>query len=69
MSITPMQRQQQLQQFQLEANYLQKCVHPHIAKIYEWFTENDTAYMVMELLVGKSLDKILLETGPKPIII
>lgn len=64
MSITPMQRQQQLQQFQLEANYLQKCVHPHIAKIYEWFTENDTAYMVMELLVGKSLDKILLETGP-----
>ncbi|MFN7660648.1 MAG: serine/threonine protein kinase, partial [Dolichospermum sp.] len=53
----------QLQQFQVEANYLQKCVHPHIVRIYEWFTENDTAYMIMELLVGKSLDKILLETG------
>ncbi|MDB9536062.1 protein kinase [Dolichospermum planctonicum CS-1226] len=63
MSITPVQRQQQLQQFQVEANYLQKCVHPHIVRIYEWFTENDTAYMIMELLVGKSLDKILLETG------
>jgi tetratricopeptide (TPR) repeat protein len=63
MSITPVQRQQQLQQFQVEAHYLQKCVHPHIVRIYEWFTENDTAYMIMELLVGKSLDKILLETG------
>ena len=63
MSITPMQRQQQLQQFQIEASFLQKCVHPHIAKIYEWFIENNTAYMIMELLVGKSLDKILAEEG------
>lgn len=63
MSITPVQRQQQLQKFQIEANYLQKCVHPNIAKIYEYFLENNTAYMIMELLVGKSLDQILATEG------
>ncbi|MDD1425770.1 inactive serine/threonine-protein kinase VRK3, partial [Dolichospermum sp. ST_sed9] len=63
MSITPIQRQQQLQKFQIEASFLQKCVHPHIAKIYDWVAENNTAYMIMELLVGKSLDKILAEEG------
>ncbi|BAZ88999.1 serine/threonine protein kinase [Raphidiopsis curvata NIES-932] len=62
-SITPAQRLEQLQQFQSEANYLQQCKHPHIAEIYEYFPENNTAYMVMELLNGKSLDKILLQEG------
>ncbi|MBE9236702.1 protein kinase [Anabaena aphanizomenioides LEGE 00250] len=63
MSITPVQRQEQLQRFQIEANYLQQCVHPNIAKIYEYFLENNTAYMIMELLVGKSLDQILATEG------
>ncbi|OHY41688.1 serine/threonine protein kinase [Cylindrospermopsis raciborskii CS-508] len=62
-SITPAQRLEQLQKFQWEANYLQQCKHPHIAEIYEYFPENNTAYMVMELLNGKSLDKILLQEG------
>lgn len=60
-SITPAQRKQQLTKFQLEASYLQQCVHPNIVKVYEWFEENNTAYLVMELLTGKSLDKILKE--------
>lgn len=62
-STTPVQRKQQLTKFQLEASYLQQCVHPNIVKVYEWFEENNTAYLVMELLTGKSLDKILKEEG------
>lgn len=62
-SITPTMRQKQITEFQNEASNLQKCVHPHIVQVYDWFEENDTAYMVMELLSGKSLDKILKEEG------
>jgi eukaryotic-like serine/threonine-protein kinase len=62
-SITPAQCLEQLQKFQLEANYLQRCKHPNIAETYEYFPENNTAYMIMELLVGKSLDKILMTEG------
>lgn len=62
-SIKPQDKHKQLQKFQEEASNLQKCIHPHIVKVYDWFLENDTAYMVMELLSGKSLDKILSEEG------
>jgi serine/threonine protein kinase len=54
-SVTPQVKQQQLSKFQLEANYLSKCVHPNIAKVYEWFEENNTAYIIMEFISGKSL--------------
>ena len=62
-SIAPVDRQKQITEFQTEASNVQKCVHPNIVKVYDWFPENDTAYMVMELLSGKSLDKILKEEG------
>ncbi|NET72241.1 MAG: protein kinase [Sphaerospermopsis sp. SIO1G2] len=62
-SIAPVDRQKQLTEFQTEASNVQKCSHPHIVKVYDWFTENDTAYIVMELLSGQSLDKILKNEG------
>ena len=62
-SITPIQRQQQLKKFQLEASYLHQCVHPNIVRVYEWFEENNTAYLVMELLSGKSLQDMLEKEG------
>ena len=65
-SITPLQKNQQIKKFQLEASYLSQCAHPNIVKIYEWFEENNTAYLVMELLSGKSLQDILEEEGPLP---
>lgn len=61
-SISPAQRQQQIKKFQLEASYLQQCDHEHIVKVYEWFEENGTAYMVMEFVQGKGLDKLLKES-------
>jgi len=62
-SISPTERQNQINKFQEEASNVQKCIHPNIVKVYDWFAENDTAYMVMNLLSGKSLDKILKEEG------
>lgn len=63
-SITPQIKQQQLSKFQIEANYLSRCVHPNIAKVYDWFEENDSAYIVMEFISGKSLYQVWNEEKP-----
>ncbi|MCC3582695.1 protein kinase [Microcoleus sp. PH2017_30_WIL_O_A] len=63
-SISPQIKQQQLSKFQLEANYLSRCVHPNIAKVYDWFEENDSAYIVMEFISGKSLYQVWNEEKP-----
>jgi eukaryotic-like serine/threonine-protein kinase len=62
-SITPQQKLQQLSKFKLEASNQQKCSHPNIAQIYDWFDENQTSYIVMEFIDGNSLSKILKEQG------
>jgi serine/threonine protein kinase len=63
-SITPQSKQQQLSKFQLEANYLSRCVHRNIAKVYDWFEENNTAYIIMEFISGKSLYQVWKEENP-----
>lgn len=62
-SIAPIDRQRQLKKFLLEGEYLSKCNHPNIPKVYDWFEENNTAYIIMEFIAGKSLYKILQEEG------
>lgn len=62
-SITPQQKFQQLSKFKLEASHQQKCHHPNIAKVYDWFDENETCYIVMEFITGKSLFRIFQEEG------
>jgi len=65
-SITPEERTQQIRKFKLEAYYQSKCNHPNVAKVYDWFEENSTAYIVMAFIPGKSLLKVLKEGGPLP---
>ena len=60
-TITPQNRQWQLRKFATEAQFIAKCSHPSIVKVYDWFEENNTAYMVMGLVVGKPLSRILEE--------
>jgi len=62
-SITPVVRQQQIKNFQREAEYLSKCLHSNIPRVYEWFEENNTAYIIMEFIPGLSLGEILKEEG------
>ena len=62
-TITPKDRQWQLKKFASEAQYVAQCSHPSIVKVYDWFEENNTAYMTMALVEGKPLSNILKEEG------
>jgi eukaryotic-like serine/threonine-protein kinase len=62
-SISPQHKSQQLSKFKLEASNQQNCDHPNIAQVYDWFDENDTCYIVMEFIQGKSLLSILESRG------
>lgn len=62
-TITPQNRKWQLKKFATEARYISQCSHPSIVKVYDWFEENNTAYMTMALVSGKTLSKILQEEG------
>jgi serine/threonine protein kinase len=47
-----------------EARILARFDHPAIVDVYGTFAENNTAYMVMELLRGRTLGQIIEESGP-----
>jgi len=49
-----------------EARVLARFNIPGIVRVYTSFTENNTAYMVMELLRGKTLAGVLKERGALP---
>jgi serine/threonine protein kinase len=51
------------QRFMEEARLLANLNHPGIVKVYDFFEENNTAYMIMELLKGKSLRQLIEEKG------
>lgn len=65
-SIAPMNRQEQIQKFAGEAQSLSRCVHFNVVKVYDWFEENNTAYIVMTFIKGKPLSKILETEGSLP---
>ncbi len=65
-SINTKTQQQQIQKFKAEAESLQKCIHPNIVRVINWFEAHNTAYLVMEFVSGKSLSKILKEQGKLP---
>lgn len=64
-SILPHDRKAQIKKFMKEAENIYACsqphFHPHIVQVYEWFSTNNTAYIVMEFLSGKSLYDLLKE--------
>ena len=60
-SISPQEKAQQIHSFLVEAANQYQCQHSNIAKVYDYFEENNTAYIVLEFVAGKSLLKILEE--------
>src|SRR5579863_9589416 len=55
--------------FEHEANLLSKLIHPNLPRIYEYFTENDRSYLVMDFIEGETLEDYLEKHngGPLPI--
>ena len=60
-SVSPQEKVQQIHSFLVEAANQYQCQHSNIAKVYDYFEENNTAYIVLEFVTGKSLLKILEE--------
>ena len=52
--------------FQEQARVLTQLRHPNIVRVSQFFQENATAYLVMELLVGQTLLDIVGERGALP---
>ena len=48
-----------LQRFMGEGRILAKLNHPYVVRVHDMFEQNDTAYMVMDLVKGKTLQLIL----------
>ncbi len=52
--------------FNREALLLSKLDHPHIAKVYDHFVENEHHYEVIEYIDGLDLRRFVKERGPQP---
>lgn len=52
--------------FQREANILATLTHPAIPKIYDFFDQNDRAYLIMEYINGSDLEQLLVKTKKLP---
>ena len=55
--------------FEREANLLSKLIHPNLPRIYEYFTEDDRSYLVMDFIEGETLEDYLEQHngGPLPV--
>ncbi|NJL99930.1 MAG: protein kinase [Synechococcaceae cyanobacterium SM2_3_2] len=60
-TIPPQERQKLLYRYRQEAAYLRACQHPSIVEVHDWFQENDTAYMVMRFIQGKTFAQVIKE--------
>lgn len=55
-----------LKKFVKEAQTISQLHHPNIVEIYDIFSENNTAYYVMEYIEGTSLNEMVKDTGKLP---
>jgi outer membrane protein assembly factor BamB len=55
----PSMRELVVRTFEREANLLAELNHPSIPKIYDYFTQNDKSFLVMEYIDGKDLETFL----------
>ena len=62
MAPDPAVRQVIVQNFEREANLLATLNHSAIPRIYDYFTQNDHSYLVLEFVHGKDLETIISET-------
>lgn len=55
----PLIRKTIVENFEREANMLATLNHPAIPRIYDYFTQNDHSYLVLEFVHGKDLETVI----------
>ena len=63
MAPDPLVRQTIVQNFEREANLLATLSHPSIPRIYDYFTEDNRSYLVLEFVHGKDMEAIINDTN------
>jgi len=63
MAPDPLVRQTIVKNFEREANLLATLDHPSIPRIYDYFSEEDRSYLVLEFVHGKDLEAIINDTS------
>lgn len=58
----PVLRDTIIRNFEREANILATLSHPSIPRIYDYFSQDDRSYLIIEYIDGKDLETILLES-------
>jgi serine/threonine protein kinase len=58
-SANPAVRERNLRNFEREASILATLNHPAIPQVYDYFTEGDHSYLVMEFIKGQDLEEML----------
>ena len=59
----PLVRQTIVQNFEREANMLATLNHPAIPRIYDYFTQDDHSYLVLEFIHGKDLETVIADAN------
>ncbi len=59
----PIVRKTIVQNFEREANILATLNHPYIPRIYDYFSEDNRSYLVMEFINGKDMEAVIAETA------
>jgi outer membrane protein assembly factor BamB/tRNA A-37 threonylcarbamoyl transferase component Bud32 len=59
MAPDPLVRQTIVQNFEREANLLATLNHPSIPRIYDYFTQDNRSYLVLEFIHGKDLETVI----------
>lgn len=62
MASDPTMHEMIVRNFEREADLLATLSHPAIPRIYDYFTQENNSYLVMEFIEGKDLEAILRET-------
>jgi eukaryotic-like serine/threonine-protein kinase len=55
----PSMRETIVRNFEREANILATLSHPSIPRIYDYFTQDERSYLILEFVAGKDLETIL----------
>ena len=58
----PAMRDTLIRNFEREANILATLEHPAIPRIYDYFSQNDRSYLILEFIDGKDLEALLAES-------